>query len=189
MKNTLKIMGLALLAGSLMLAACEKENEEEPTPSATVAVNFDGNQQAIGWFNCASNEADFLLEAAQSLDGEDVNLPYLYHQFDNYGGAKGKAEWTNDDLEFYENEAVEYDGDEYGDWIEEETKDFTVSDFDANSLQMSYNNTSVMASMKDLVDGIDMDSCRRADITIKVSDVKFVLDANKASFHKRHIAK
>lgn len=187
MKNTLKIMGLALLAGSLMLSACKKNEEEEV---ATVVVTFDGEQQGIGWHSCASNEKDFLMEAAKELNGNDVVLPYVYHQFDNYGGANAKGnKWANDDLEFYQNEVVVWDSVEYGDWIEEETKSFDVDEFDANTLMLTYTNNSTMASMKDLVDGIDMDSCRRADISIKVDNVKFTLDNSKGRFHKRHIAK
>lgn len=184
MKNTLKIMGLALIAGSMMLAGCKKDKEP-------LTVTFSGEEQNLGWHNCASNEVDFLLEAANALtDSDAVVLPYLYHQFDNNGGAKGdKYNWVNDDLEFAELGYVMYEDYEWSDWVEEETTDFTVDEFDANTLTLSYTNTSVMASMKDLADGNEPENCRHRDLIIEVNDMKFVLDNSKASFHKRPIAK
>lgn len=112
MKNIFKLMGIALLSCSLMVA-CGKDDPEEPTPNpnpnpnpnpgqqSSITVSWDGANQAIGFtdaFQLSAGNTVYILEAAKGLNNDNYEWPLFRVGFDldpnpQYGNALA-AQWT-----------------------------------------------------------------------------------------------
>ena len=112
MKNIFKLMGIALLSCSLMVA-CGNDDPEEPTPNpnpnpnpnpgqqSSITVSWDGANQTIGFtdaFQVAAGQSFYVLEAAKGLNNESYEFPLFRVGFDldtdpQYGYALA-AQWS-----------------------------------------------------------------------------------------------
>ncbi len=95
MKNIFKFMGVALMACSLIMVSCKKDDEKSSEPSLT--ISWDGANQNLGYnrsITAPVNEAVdvYLLSAAKGLDEEGyIEFP----EFDVYfvaGAPEGSTE-------------------------------------------------------------------------------------------------
>lgn len=99
MKNIFKMMGIALMACSLMVA-CNKDddnstdnpNPNPPTPTATLNITWDGAAQTLGFkdaYQSSQNAKAFYIDAAKGLNGDTYEYPYFAISF-----------WNSDDHGF-----------------------------------------------------------------------------------------
>ncbi|MBR1766345.1 MAG: hypothetical protein IJ745_04815 [Bacteroidales bacterium] len=89
MKNIFKFMGIALMACSLTLVACSKDDDDNttdpdtpvnpnPNPGQSVfKLTWDGSEPTLGFTNTKSNGSITLIEAARALNGDNVEYPYF----------------------------------------------------------------------------------------------------------------
>ena len=97
MKNIFKFMGIALLAGGLMVACNHEETEEPdttptdttpvtpPAPQSSVDITWGGEAQTIGIvdaYKYSSGSTVFILNAAQGLENGNYVLPIFRFGFD-----------------------------------------------------------------------------------------------------------
>ena len=93
MKNIFKFMGIALMAGSLMVACNPEENEPTdstpstptdttpvtpPAPQSTLTINWDGAAAQVGIVDAYQLQADFtvyILNAAAGLENDNYVFP------------------------------------------------------------------------------------------------------------------
>ncbi len=98
MKNIFKLMGVALMACSLMVACGSDENEDPvdttpvtpPAPTSSVTINWDGAEQTLGFtdaYASTQNSKLFWFEGAKGLNGENLVFPAFYIPFYNGGNA------------------------------------------------------------------------------------------------------
>lgn len=209
MKNTVKFLALAFVAGALMLTACKKDNNsDENTPGTTVAVNFDGTQLPIGYTyaicmptTAKGTDYDFNLTAANkgAINGDyiDLTMPYTDMLFDNANRDRdivwkmgaGKA-WGIDALDLFKNRSYEVEDYIYGDWTIAEDRDliaFDVNEFDATSLSMTFTTTASMLSMDEYMDESmpAMEDCTHKNLTINVGNLVFSTISAKDVLTKR----
>lgn len=118
MKNIFKVMGLALMACSLMVA-CGNDNNEEPNdttpvtppaPTSSVTIVWDGVEQNLGFkdaYQSSSNPNLFWFEGAKGMNGQDLEFPAFYMPF--YQGSDGNF-LPAFLFTFTDNQNNEYDG-------------------------------------------------------------------------------
>lgn len=90
MKNIFKFMGIALMACSLTMVSCSKDDEKSdnsnpnpnpnPNPTqSTLKIYWDGNEQNLGYTSTPynSNYGIAMIEAAKALNGNTPEPPYF----------------------------------------------------------------------------------------------------------------
>lgn len=99
MKNIFKMMGVALMACSLMVACGPKDPEENndttpvdpPAPSYSVTINWDGVDQALGFKDAYQSTQQqgklFWFEGAKGMNGNNYEFPAFIIPF--YNGTVG----------------------------------------------------------------------------------------------------
>lgn len=167
MKNIFKLMGIAVLACSMMMVSCGKDpaepNDTTPdtpvTPTAGVTVTWDGTVQTLNWtsaYQSKTNDKVFWFEGAKGMNDDEPVLPWFLVPF-YYGEAfypacvytfqtqTGEEVDGNDafPLEVYNEEAVniEYEGETYtfGDYqfLQFLGNELPAVTFDATSLTLT----------------------------------------------------
>lgn len=181
MKNIFKIMGLALIAGSLMFTACKKDetdtntnndtNQEEQQPTqGTYSLVFDGTAIANQAYSNAmtaeqQGQTMWLFECAKSRSGNSLALPYFSELL--VGASTTDMQINSLYTELYLNDVIEdEDGNQYGDWQYDESTTFEFTKVDLNKHMLSCAQTLKMwdyASYTDAVDnGTDEDAAYEA---------------------------
>jgi hypothetical protein len=161
MKNIFKFMGVALVAGCLVFAACKKDDNDsegttptpQPQPSTpTLTVKFGSTDQYNGIGQAVVNQGYVISRIYKEVG----SLPYTDICFN--GSATGAlqasqvttivnegtdsayvsptAQYDNENIgfiEYGENTQIPLSGNYYGDWLMKEGT-LTVTSFDATSL-------------------------------------------------------
>lgn len=94
MKNIFKMMGVALLACSMIMVSCKKDDENTSegggqggqTGLSGLTIKWDGADQTLGFkdaYQSSNNDQLFVVEAAKALSGENVEYPYFVTCFWN----------------------------------------------------------------------------------------------------------
>lgn len=156
MKKLFQFLGLALIASSMMLTSCTKEEAEDIINMLSVQVNFDGKSYTMSynkglflkegnWFTGYDRMIRFTTAYKMVADGSEIVFenPYLNLYASN---VKDNYEIDVEHTEFYFNQAhsnaitEKYNnGFEYSDWtIYSITSTSTVS-FDATTLKFNAN--------------------------------------------------
>lgn len=207
MKNTVKILGLALIAGTLMFTACKKDSTE--TAGTTVAVSFDGSQLPNGYTRAMAvttdekgTSYDFMMLTAKDakINGQylDITLPYTEMQMDNANRdfddvwkMKHGDKWGIDALDLCKDrEGYEIEDVTYGEWtIDGSLVSYDVNEFDATTMNMSYSTVAPMASMTEYMEDttytITLGECTHKNITVNVSNLTFPVMTTKSILTKR----
>jgi len=98
MKNIFKMMGIALMACSLMVACGNKDEDEPidttpvtpPAPTSSVKVVWDGVEQTLGFtdaYQSSQSEKLFWFEGAKSLVNNEYEYPAFVVPFYNGDGG------------------------------------------------------------------------------------------------------
>lgn len=100
MKNIFKMMGIALLACSMIMVSCKKDDDNNEsgqggqggggTDQATLTITWDGEAQTIGYtdaYPSGSVQNAYWLDAAKGLNGNDYVWPEFVIGF--YNGQDG----------------------------------------------------------------------------------------------------
>ncbi|MBQ7280829.1 MAG: hypothetical protein IJR13_08965 [Bacteroidales bacterium] len=156
MKKLFQFLGLALIASSMMLTSCTKEEAEDIINMLSVQVNFDGKSYTMtynkglflkegNWFTGYDRMINFKTAYKMVADGSEIVFenPYLNLYASN---VKDNYEIDVEHTEFYFNQAHSNaitekisDGEVYSDWtIYSITSASTVS-FDATTLKFNAN--------------------------------------------------
>lgn len=178
MKNTFKVLGLALLAGAMMFTACKKD-EENNAPAATVSVNFNGQLQSINSYEAYTDDKTewFEIIAANVVDSVTVNnLSSLDASTDNL--YKGN-DWEVWEMTFTSTPSkIVYDpeeGETYPEWMNAEDETITVSAFDATAMTVS---TTASATMGSMYEFFTHDDLVYAPMTISANNMSMVNNNN-----------
>ena len=94
MKNIFKMMGIALLACSMVMVSCKKDDDKTDdqggqggqTGLSGLTIKWDGADQTLGFkdaYQSSNNDQLFIVEAAKALSGENVEYPYFVTCFWN----------------------------------------------------------------------------------------------------------
>lgn len=99
MKNIFKMMGIALLACSMVMVSCKKDDDKTTdqggqggdTGTSGLTIKWDGANQTLGFkdaYQSSNSEKLFIVDAAKALSGENLEFPYFTTCFwnsDQYG--------------------------------------------------------------------------------------------------------
>lgn len=157
MKNIFKFMGLALVAGALMVACNPDPVEPEdttpvnpgPTPETpTLTIKWDNAVQTLGFVDAYQSSEDarlFWLEAAKGLNGNDYVFPAFVAPLFNGGGGfyptycyQFTNRQTGDTIlgntlyptEVYNEGGMDIEGDIYG--------DYQLAQYDFNAINLTF---------------------------------------------------
>lgn len=155
MKNTFKLMGLALLAGTLMFTACKKDDKDDSEtkpvdPQPTVAANFDGQQLPIAYSYAVISEESNMFELAASQDSNaQFNIIDMAASIEGTLENKKKDEWVLDGLEYTSDRqymTTDEDSLEWGEWvmIGNGPEEFVYDSFDPTTLKLTTSATAKM---------------------------------------------
>lgn len=197
MKNIFKLMGVALMACTL-LVACNKDNDENDTtpqePTGPVVIKWGGEYQTIGFTDAYYGypaTTIHVLDAAKGVDGENYVFPLFRFGFDldtdpQYGCTLS-AHWAYGEQRINGNnlaptevfDSVAINGNR-GDWQIVEDADFVAGyQFDGNSHTFTGEITVKMFSWLDyqavgnFEQGIADGSIRTRDLNLKMNAVTF----------------
>lgn len=162
MKNIFKIMGLALIAGSLMFTACKKDetdtndttnnNREPETYVASVAATLDGTALDVNEYKfMGESNGTYIPLIAKRFEGNSFYFPGFYL----YISGSSKDDVTIEDIDLYNETYYEMGGYSYGDWQLDEVSSVECTVFDATTMRFSANVAATMYSMTDLVNFYD----------------------------------
>lgn len=180
MKNTFKLMGLALLAGTLMFTACKDEPEVEPAaPAQTFSVNFNGQMCPMGEVQASTDEAFDYFMVAGATDTIAMNNLTIMSAFKDLEDAKGK--WTKDDVDIMYCSSIERATIDsvlgiFGEYMTETVSEFTHESFDATKLTLTTSATATLASYWEYLQGAEPEDCTRANITVSASNIPLAID-------------
>lgn len=117
MKNTFKLMGIALLAGAMLFAGCKKDeekndnggnNDNPPVDNPYVKVTFGANTSAVSWEATSVMGDNYasagLLEFGAFKNYESESAPYVQGYFRNSVGAATHSQQDYYYFFYYENE-------------------------------------------------------------------------------------
>lgn len=176
MKNIFKMMGVALLACSMIMVSCKKDDENTSEgggqgggTTSGVAVTWDGAAQNLGFINTETDTETlqgasvYMIETAKGLSNDEYVFPAFITYFINgssFGHAtefrinyNGQAYSGNAffPTEAYINGGVEVEDDIYGDWG---LDDCTVNSeaFDATAMTINADINCVMYDFEDYYD-------------------------------------
>lgn len=166
MKNIFKLMGIALMSCSLMVACGDDDKSTDtpdtPTPDPRPAVTtwgatFNGEALDISGYSdaqCGNNQSlgfVYLWQTAQRAEGQSVYFPYIVMWL--------QGEETVDvySLELYKDTYyTSQDGTQYGDWqLEDGTANINVTALDVTTHTMSANIDATMFELGDYQEGVD----------------------------------
>ena len=183
MKNIFKFMGVALLACSMIMVSCKKDDENNEgqggsTGLSGMTVKWGGENQTIGFkdaYKYSANGTVFILEAAKGLENEEYVFPMFRFGFDldtdpEYGCAltaqwiynqqyPGNMLWPTDVfVETYYTSQYSYNQ-VVGDWqldnyTEERSWAIENAQYDATNLTLSCSLTLPMYKYSDLYEYI-----------------------------------
>lgn len=160
MKNIFKIMGLALIAGSLMFTACKKDetdtnndttnnNQNPETYVASVAATLDGTALDVNEYKfMGENNGTYIPLIAKRFEGNNFYFPGFYL----YITGTSKEDVAIEDIDLYNETYLTMDGYSYGDWQLEEVSNVECTVFDATTMRFSANVAATMYSLSDLAD-------------------------------------
>lgn len=190
MKNTFKLMGLALLAGTLMFTACKKDNEETPAPAQTFSVNFNGQMCPMSYVVASTDDAFDYFMVLGATDTIAMNNLTIMSAFKDLEDAKAK--WTKDDVDIMycssiERATIDPELGLFGEYMTESVSKFTHESFDATKLTLTTSATATLASFWEYNQGTAMEECTRANITISASNIPMAIDEEADA--KANIAK
>lgn len=183
MKNTFKLMGLALLAGTLMFTACKKDEEEPVKPAQTFSVNFDGKMCPMGFVEAATDkDFDFFLVAGATDTVEMSNLTIM-SAFKDLENAKAK--WTTDDVDIMYSSTIERaiidpEFGIIGEYMTESVSEFTHEAFDATKLTLTTSATATLASYWEYLHDVPEEECTRANITVSANNIPMAIEEDEA---------
>ena len=183
MKNTFKLMGLALLAGTLMFTACKKDEETPAAPAQTFSVNFNGQMCPMGYVEAATDEAFDYFMVAGATDTVVMNNLTIMSAFKDLEDAKAK--WTTDDVDIMycstiERAIIDPEYGIMGEYMTEKVSEFTHETFDATKLTLTTSATATLASYWEYTQGTDPDDCSRANITVSASNIPMAIEEDEA---------
>ncbi len=96
MKNIFKLMGIAVLACSMMMVSCGKDPAEPTdstpdtpvTPTAGVTVTWDGTELSLGYKDAYQSTGElhdnlWWFEAAKAMNNDEPTFPWIFVPFWN----------------------------------------------------------------------------------------------------------
>lgn len=153
MKNIFKVMGVALLACSMIMVSCKKDENEDSTVAEGINVTFDGQSWTAAESSCGYTAAygGIQFNGAQ-VSGED------FPQFDEFIYATETGSWTEASaaqglpnfaesathgwVEYYKEMYITANGYYYGDWwAYDATTEITAVDLTALTASAKMNGT------------------------------------------------
>lgn len=169
MKNIFKLMGIALL-GCSMLVACG--NDEE----AGYTLTWNGTEVTdLGYDAGTAFQTWHIFEASKSFNSTDNTVEFPYYVI--YFTGDKKSNITVDTLycEAYEKTSYNLDGTTYGDWQTEDVKSLKVEKFDASAHTMTATLDLVMYSLTAVVENPDIADAAipTATFGLKLTDYEF----------------
>lgn len=206
MKNIFKLMGVALMACSLMVA-CGKDEPEptpDPEPQGPIVIKWNGAYQTVDFvdaFYPSANSTIHMLEAAKGIDENDSYIfPLFRFGLDldtdpSYGCAltakytygQGESAQNGNDIaptEVFDSVAI---NGSRGDWQMYQVTEFEPGyQFDGTSHTFTGEITIPMFSWVDysnagvtLADGISSGAIRTRDLNVKMNAITFELYQQK----------
>lgn len=164
MKNIFKMMGIALLACSMVMVSCKKDDDKTDdqggqggqTGLSGLTIKWDGADQTLGFkdaYQSSDNGQLFVVEAAKALSGDNVEYPYFVTCFWNsaeYGFlVAGEFSFTYQEqqvsgqslfpTEVYTDGGYSAGSDTYGEYQWAWCNNENYSSFDATTLKANIN--------------------------------------------------
>ncbi len=148
MKNIFKMMGIALLACSMIMVSCKKDDDsnneggqggggQETTEvwSASIdgtAIDVSGYHSGACGYN-SNQDLVWLFQTAKRAEGQNVYFPYIISYF--FGATADDAQISS--VELYKDTYYSLGDEDYGDYQVRELLSFNVSNLDATSHKLS----------------------------------------------------
>ena len=191
MKNIFKFLGIALMAGAMMVACDKNEgtegNDTTPTPTPTPdpvaawAATFDntsldvaGYAEGIYLNDVDENQEPYTLwvfQAAKSEESGRVAFPYIV----SYLTGEAAADVDIADLELYKDTYYTAGNNQYGDWQLYNVEALNCTALDMTKHMMSFNTTCTMYSLTDIVEEVaeDAEGCTKATLSLTASNIVY----------------
>ena len=161
MKNIFKLMGIALMAGSMIfVTACGDDKKENGEPggstSTPLAITFGGEKMTIGHTSANWNTENQygLVDAAKAMENDSYVMPFFYL---GYGAATDGNIYPMDvfqnnpyPTEAYYEQALQTQNGYMGDYQVYDLEGYQSCVFDATALTLSCNITYKMYKYMDL---------------------------------------
>ena len=176
MKNIFKLMGVALIAGSMLFVACNKDennddqnnnnNNNQPVNNdPTVSVKWNGAEQTIGYQNAYSiQNVVYMMDLAKGITTEDgvdyIDMPEFVVALATNGTQWGlTAQFNSDAIQsfvtevYYETYFQDQQGNEFGDYeLYDLGAEPSVTNFDATANKADIDLNLIFASYADVMD-------------------------------------
>lgn len=170
MKNIFKLMGIALLASSMIFVSCKKDNGgDEPTPQQenVYTLKWDGQTQNPGYVGAMTNGQMFAFQAADHIEGQNIYLP-IFTVYMMGTSASDMAIVPNSTEVGIETVYSSESGQQYLDWQydQEGNQSFKVTAFDATTYKMSAEMSLTFYSLADYIDGNSSPAQKVMDLTL-----------------------
>lgn len=81
MKNIFKFMGVALMACSLIMVSCKKDDEDNVKTYPGLTLTWGGATPNLNYLEAVTNGYTAMFGAAADLNGEDIVPPYFSFAF------------------------------------------------------------------------------------------------------------
>lgn len=175
MKNTFKVLGLTILAGSMMFAACNKDKEEENTPQATIGVTFNNQLVSINSYAAYTSESSdwFDIIADNETDNVITNLSTLSASTEELDSKSGWNVWSMTYTSTGDKAYTDEEGDTYAEWMNAEDETITVDAFDATQLLLS---TTASATMGNTEAAMERYELITAPMSISAQNISMAID-------------
>ena len=177
MKNIFKLMGIAVLACSMMVA-CGKDNDDPtdttpdnptptPVPENVYTLVWNGEAQTPGYVGAMTNGQLFAFQAADHREGNSIYLPIftVYMQGTSASDMAIVPGYTEVGIEtvYTDNE-----NNQYLDWQYDEGANqvFNVTAFDATTYKMSANMDLTFYSLTDYQNDVTPERQQVMNLTI-----------------------
>lgn len=201
MKNIFKVMGIALLACSMIMVSCKKDDDSNNGGSSTLTIKWDNATQSLG-YELEESYADaqgvaklFYLEAAKGVNADD---DYIFPAFETYfyNGQAGLYpaslyRFITEDgdtvsgnyyypTQVYDEGAIEIQGYTYGDYqLRGVTEEPTISDFDATTPSFSAIVNFRMYQYEDMQGAQSWDDIDQKDFNLSFTKLAFPIATNE----------
>ena len=176
MKNIFKLMGVALIAGSMLFVACKKDennddqnnnnNNNQPVNNdPTVSVKWNDAEQTIGYQSASSIQGIvYIMDLAKGLTNEDgvdyIDMPEFYISLMTANSQWGlSAQFGQQYAQqfptevYYETYFQDQQGNEFGDYeLYDLGADPSVTNFDATANKADIDLNLIFASYADVMD-------------------------------------
>lgn len=202
MKNIFRLMGVALLACSMIMVSCKKDDEKDEggqgggggQTTSSYSVTFDGTALDVAGFSSAQTAYNanydvqiWLFQCAMRAEGQTVYFPYAVTYL--YGSTTAEMEGTT---ELYKDTHYTAGDESYGDWQCDEIKSVNFTTVDLTSYKLSGTLVTSNYDLGEYIEGISnlpedateedeaavLAGCTHKDVALTLNNVAFT-PANK----------